>query len=480
MIERRDFLRTACAMAALAGLPFRLHGAAKLLGKPDLVLGLLSDTHIKLRPRTDPASATQFLRTALGYFRDRHVDGVVISGDLTNDGLESELKAVADAWFEVFPDGKLPDGSKVANLMHYGDHDVEERFYNAKLKGEFEAAGCPVPRSLSQDGLEKECWERFFHEEWSPLRHVVVRGYDFILSNYMKEGGRSAPKDLGKRIAALKLDPVKPFFYSQHRYIGGTYLADEEMWGVDNGVSRKVLPSYPNCIAFQGHTHYTLTDERGILIGDYVTINNGALAYVMSGRIRENGSDRNWVKTDYMRRKQMPQIKGGHHGAVMSVKGDLVTIEHRDFECNLPLGPDVVFLIGKGDRQRYSNAARAARSIAPEFPKGARVTVSEGFGTDRLGRKNDQVTVSFPTVKSSGSHPRAFEYFVRAERTDGTPILEKRVFPPGGDRPEEKDLPLSTCVFARHELGDAAEVCFRVSPANCWGKCGQSIEGRMS
>lgn len=474
--DRRTFLKNACTAAAAYGLPARICGAAEMLGKPDLVIGLLSDIHISLRAKGDSVEATRMFRHALEYFRDRHVDGVLVSGDLADAGLETELKAVADAWFAVFPDGKLPDGSPVANLMHYGDHDAEARFYNDRLKSGFEKAGVPVPRSLSAGELRKECWEAFFREPWSPLRHVRVKGYDFILSNFMRENGASAPKDLAAQLAAMKLDPEKPFFYSQHRYIGGTYLADEEMWGGDNGVAGKVFPQYPNCIAFQGHTHYMLTDDRGVWIGDYVTVNNGSLLNAACGRVRENGVDISWYRKDYMRDKQMRCLNchAGHGGSVISVKGDLVTIEHRDFGCDLPLGPDVVFSMDRQLRPQYVNAARKAASIAPEFASGDRVTVEERAGKDRQGRPAEQVVVSFPTVKSAENRPRAHEYFVRAEKPDGALVKEKRVYSPGINLPESKDAPTAVCVFAKSELG-GGEVRFAVRPANCWGVQGRTL-----
>lgn len=478
MLNRREFLRNACAAAAAAGMPARIWGAAKMLEKPDLVIGLLSDIHISIGPKSDPVKATAMFRHALEYFRDRHVDGVLISGDLANSGLEPELKAVADAWFTVFPDGKLPDGSPVANLMHYGDHDAEKRFYTDRLKASFEKAGVPVPRSLSDGELRKECWEAFFHEPWAPLRHVRVKGYDFVLSNFMREGGSSAPKDLSQRLAALKLDPTKPFFYSQHRYIGGTYLANEEMWGEDNGVAGKVLPNYPNCIAFQGHTHYMLTDPRDIWIGDYVTVNNGSLLNAACGRVRENGVDISWYRNDYMREKQMSclNLHAGHGGSVMTVKGDLVTIEHRDFGCDLPLGPDIVFSMEKALRPKYADGMRKVLSVAPEFAKGTAVTVSRMVGKDRQKRETEQVIVRFPTVNSAADRPRAHEYFVRAERADGTLLKEKRVYSPHINLPESKDAPETTCVFAKAELGDGP-VRFEVRPANCWGVKGSPIVG---
>ena len=477
MTNRRDFLKRACAAAALAGGPAHVWGAARMMGAPDLTIGLLSDIHISIGPRTDPLQATARFRHALEYFRDRHVDGVLISGDLADAGLETELKAVADAWFSVFPNGKLPDGSPVANLMHYGDHDAETRFYTDRLKERFVQAGVPVPRSLSEGENRKTCWEAFFHEPWSSIRHVRVKDYDFVLSNFMREGAASAPKDLAARLAALKLDPRRPFFYSQHRYIGGTYLADEEMWGEDNGVAGKVFPAYPNAIVLQGHTHYMLTDPRTVWIGDYVTINNGSLLNAACGRVRENGVDISWYKNDYMREKQMRPVDlhAGHGGSVMRVKGDLVVIERRDFGYDRPLGPDVVFSMDPALRSTYANAARAAQAAVPAFAPGAKIVVTEGVGPDRQKRETAQVTVRFPTVKSRGDRPRAHEYYVRAEKPDGTLLTEKRVYSPGINLPETFDAPETTCVFAKRELAGADVIRFTVWPANCWGRKGVPI-----
>ena len=477
MTNRREFLKGACAAAAVYGVPARIWGAARMMGKPDLVIGLLSDIHISLGTKDDPVKATRLFRHALEYFRERHVDGVLVSGDLAHLGLETELKAVADAWFAVFPDGKLPDGSPVANLMHYGDHDAEARFYSDWLKAEFAKAGVPLPRSLSQGENRKEIWEALFHEPWSPVRHVKVKGYDFVLSNFMREGAASAPKDLGERLAKMRLDPAKPFFYSQHRYIGGTYLADEEMWGGDNGVAGKVLPNYPNCVAFQGHTHYMLTDPRGVWIGPYVTVNTGSLKDAPCGRVRANGLDIFWYKDDYMREKQMGCLDArvGHGGSVMTVKGDLIAIERRDFGCDLPLGPDIVFSINPTLRSKNIDAARKAKSIAPKFSPGAKVTISERMGKDRKRRETAQVVVRFPTVKASGSHPRAHEYFVRAEKADGTLLKEERVYSPGINLPEAKDAPETICVFAKRDVEGAAR--FVVRPANCWGVKGAALVG---
>ena len=457
-------------------MPARVWGASSMLGKPDLVIGLLSDIHIQLPPTVERAGASERFRHALEYFRDRHVDGVLVSGDLTNFGLENELKEVAEIWFSVFPGGCLPDGSPVANLMHYGDHDAEARFYSDRLKARFVKAGLPVPRSLSEGENRRTIWEALFHEPWSPVRHVKVKGYDFVLSNFMRECGASAPKDLGERLMAMHLDPVRPFFYSQHRWIRGTYLADEEMWGEDNNVTGKVLGKFANAIAFQGHTHYMLTDDRNLWIGDFISINNGSLLNQAPARMRENGTAISWYRNDYMLDKQMKCIDSerGHAGMVMSVKGDLVTLERRDFGCDRSLGPDLVFSTDLKLRSQYRDDARKASSVAPQFAAGAKATVSAGIGKDRQGRATNQVTVAFPTVRSSAGRPRAYEYVVRAERPDGALVMEKRVYSPGVNLPEALDSDQTVCVFAKTEL-DGGAVRFSIRPANCWGVVGNPI-----
>jgi len=364
--------------------------------------------------------------------------------------------------------------------MHYGDHDAEARFYSPQLRSAFAKAGVPLPRSLSEGELRKECWESCLRESWSPLRHVRVKGYDFVLSNFMREGAASAPKDLDARLMALKLDPAKPFFYSQHRYIRRTYLADEEMWGEDNAVSCNVLPRYPNCVAFQGHTHYMLTDPRTVWIGDFASVATGSLISAAVGRMRENGVHISWYKNDYMLEKQMPVVKyfACQQGSVVTVKGDLVAVERRDFSRDLPLGPDVVFSMDPKIRATTVDAARKAASVAPEFPSDAVVTVTEGTGEDRRKRVTEQVTVGFPTVGSSGGRPRAHEYFVRAEKADGTLLKEKRVYSPGINVPESKDEPQTVCVFSKAEIACDGPVRYVVRPANCWGVQGRPIVKR--
>ena len=64
-MNRREFLKNACAAAAACGLPARIWGAAKMMDAPDLVIGLLSDIHIQLPPTVERAGALERFRHAL-------------------------------------------------------------------------------------------------------------------------------------------------------------------------------------------------------------------------------------------------------------------------------------------------------------------------------------------------------------------------------------------------------------------------------
>ena len=48
-------------------------------------------------------------------------------------------------------------------------------------------------------------------------------------------------------------------------------------WGHDKGIATKTLSNYPNAIAFSGHSHYSLTDERSIWQGAFTSIGQSSL-----------------------------------------------------------------------------------------------------------------------------------------------------------------------------------------------------------
>ena len=119
-MNRRDFIQRSAALvgAAYVGVP-SLATDLQTLGNPNLVIGIVSDIHLR-----GSETADNFIHT-LEYFRSQKVDGVIIAGDMADQGLEPQLQVVADAWYKVFPDNKGLDGKYTEKLFIYGNHDAQ-------------------------------------------------------------------------------------------------------------------------------------------------------------------------------------------------------------------------------------------------------------------------------------------------------------------------------------------------------------------
>ena len=175
--------------------------------------GVLSDLHL-----LDPAlglpkceARSALFRTALARFRDRGVDGVLVCGDLTSNGFVTELEEVARVWFEVFPEGCLPDGRRVANLLLYGDHDMEGRIRKGEsVRRLYAERELPLPPGLDEGDNRSAVCERLFHEPWAPLRRVTVKDHDFLLRSFTPEYMGRSP-GLAESVAAVRADhPERP------------------------------------------------------------------------------------------------------------------------------------------------------------------------------------------------------------------------------------------------------------------------------
>jgi hypothetical protein len=251
------------------------------------------------------------------------------------------------------------------------------------------------------------------------------------------------------------------------------------MWGEDSGDQKPVFDKYPNCVAFTGHTHYMLTDDRTVWQGGFTCINAGALLNQVVGRHRDNGFLVSWDPKDCKMDRQMREIDGrqSHVGMVFNLYGTDVVLERRDMVRGEPLGPDLCFSIAASDVKKggFSDATRRAKGIAPEFDANAKITVMERCGKTRKGRECNQIVLSFPTVKAKGVCPRAYEYRVRAFAADGTTLFETKVYSPCINCPESQEPATSTCVLEKTAAMSAEGVCFTVEPLDCWGNAGHAI-----
>ena len=497
---RRRFCGTSLAALAAAGirLPVLADGA-----QPNLKVGILSDIHV-----TAVGNANWFEK-ALRYFDSVKVDAVLITGDLTTWNKLPEFEAVAATWFKVFPDDTRSDGAHVERLFITGNHDVDGWAYEgARFKTKEEA----LPQSFFFH--REEFWKRLFHEDYKPVMVKEVKGYTFVLQNWMSilehERGHTLAAGFKNEVSPLpqvvvelgdRLRRKKPFFYAQHWQIADTvnssWLLRGQRFGngQDDGLARKVLKDYPNCVAFTGHSHFSLTDEQSIWQGEFTSVNcSCARGYAFTNPGRENG----FACPDFNRDPPFEMDKFDHQsvrqGLVMEVFDDRITLHRREFTYDQVLGADWIIPLFDGatvppsGTPKYDVKTRAAAAKPPVFAKDAKVEVkeiAEGYrrlshGTGGLDKKDPhpQVVVSFPPITTATSPSRGFDFSVRAETRIADivrTLQERRVFSPNAYQAETRDTAPCTCNFPKSELPKKVEIRFAVRPYDCYGNAGEEI-----
>ena len=457
--------RVAAAFAAIAAM--RASGAQQSSMPPVARFGVLSDVHV-----TTEGDSRKIFEHALRYYDEMKCDGVLLCGDIADYGLVDELKCVGDTWFKVFPEGRRSDGQPVAQLFIYGDHDM-----GGYMHTRVEAKNHPE-RVIPLTG-PAEAWETAFHEKWSPIQVKTVKGYTFILAhhplhNKASEFGQKIP---GVEEALTRYAPRddKPFFFLQHRIYRDT-VGGLSAWGQESGASRAALDAYPNAIALCGHGHVECQDEMSIWQDTFTAVEIPSLRYVSIRAGRENSRGHDDVPS-----KQQPMINtgGGKQGLLMEVYSDRIVFAKRDFVNDCEIAAPWVVPLPFPSGRPYNFAARAVTEVAPQFPKGAKVSVKRRKGKDRAGNDQEQFVVLVNPVHSTATTPRAFDYEVTAEIAQGDVIRiakQKRFFSYNGHFPEQFDNKPTGFNFAKSELSAQAErIRFHVRPCGPFGAKGAAI-----
>jgi hypothetical protein len=317
-------------------------------------------------------------------------------------------------------------------------------------------------------------WEKCFREPFAPIYSKTVKGYTFIGMHWGNQ------KQLGDFVGKLapKLDPSLPFFYAQHAHPKNTCYGTWA-WGAwdDQGAATAALSSHPNAVAFSGHSHLSLTDERSIWQGEFTSIGTSSLSYIGLPYGRENGDTDNDKLLLHM-----PHIVTNHgkQGMLLSVFGDRMVIERHEFVFDESLGPDWVLPLPCRDERDmpFTFKKRSAQTVAPEFGSDAKVAVSEGKGKNRNGKEEDQMTVSFPAAVFHDSRDRIFDYEVQIQVLECDtvkPFCTKRVYAEDFFLGDARIAKKGHCVFAVDELPKYVSFRFAVRPIECFGKMGSVI-----
>ena len=363
-------------------------------GEPLLRLGVVSDVHVQLANNGEslvPGFGVETFEEALKAFRDWGADAVVVAGDLTDTGLVRELEAAAATWFRVFPGDLAPDGRKVERIFVLGNHDVCGVRNGRHIFAD--------DATLRREAIETDLpgvWRRCFGEDYGAFFTKRVRGFNFFCANWSpgvwcnghaETACTGCEEAFGETMA--QCDPSRPFFYVQHPHPRDTVYG-QCAWGVDDGAATRLLSRFPQAIAFSGHSHEPLTNEKSLWRGAFTSVATGALqgtsANDVWNRIETAGYENgvcNWYlpgvaredRVLFMQRydasKTMPveaRTNDVRSGLFVSVYGNRVELARRDFVSGLDLGAPWVVLL---PATPCGFAERAHCATPAEFPEGA-------------------------------------------------------------------------------------------------------------
>ena len=456
-LSRRGFFGSMGAFSLLAGTRLARAEATALSGEPDVRFGVLSDVHLR-----NPGDEDTLVK-AFEYFRDRGADGVIIAGDIADNGRISQLQRCADAWKRVFPGDKGLGGRHVEKLFIYGNHDIWGLHYAQQQDHEL----ARKEGIAYTDERPAQVWEEVFGEPYSDFWIKNVKGFAFIGGHWTKNDQFDGLEAF-LAAHAKEIDPAKPFFYTQHSHPKDTCIGPWA-WGRDNGASTRALSKYPNAVAFSGHSHYPLTDERSVWQGAFTSINTASLRYCSHDlSLRENLHGNGHGFTGEKRRHLMKTLEtsNGRHGMLVSVYGSLLAIERRDFVSGKSLGDDWVLSVPCRDDQSF--AARAKKRSAPQFAADAKAEVAV---------ENGLLAVRFPAAKTV-KKCRVFEYEVTATLVeDGVDLVQaqRRVVANDFYLPESSEGAPGFCLFSPAELPIKGHTVFSVRPLDCFGLKGEPI-----
>ena len=507
--SRRDFIKGA---AGFGGLGCFFAGGCSCLGPagdvPQLRFGVVSDVHVRAGAGgvgTAAGYGTETMEKAFAYFRDCGADAVVIAGDIADRGLVRELRAVADAWQNVFPGDRAPDGRKVERIFVYGNHDASGMTYGRSVFADTTA--------LRHEAIECNpagAWEACFHEEWKPFYVKSVRGFDFfcshwragVLCNGIAESGCSGCSDAFGALMA-KCDPSRPFFYIQHPHPKDTVYGGYS-WGVDDGESTRLLSRFSNAVAFSGHSHNPLRNAKSIWRGGFTSVATGSLRYLAASSIwniahtpgYENGmcnyylpgvkrSDRPVYITKYDAPKVMANELSASDirvGMLVSVYGDRVEFDKREFVSGLRL--DDPWVVERPARPA-DEAALAAMSHTAEFPAGARLSAerimakTRGYeGAPKPVPKTERraLRLSFPAAAADGA---VMEYEISVSGKDGAAAETRIGALDGMYPPEHKSHSKRVVAVVPCDGVPDGDITVKVVPLDSFRRRGRAITAKL-
>jgi hypothetical protein len=170
-------------------------------------------------------------------------------------------------------------------------------------------------------------------------------------------------------------------------------------------------------------------------------------------------------------------LRGGQ-GFYVSVYTDKMVVERIDIEEDCAQGADSWIIPLGSSEKPYDFDARAAASVAPEFPADAAVRTETRNTDNRIGLWTIAMNCEFESaVAPRGT--RVYDYEIRAVQKDGSVALVKRFISPAFAKMPKYEPDMMRVWFNVAELPQDKDYVLEVRARNCFGKYSKPIVSRV-
>ena len=389
-----------------------------------LQFGAVSDIHVGRSGSgidTDKwtTDAFQTLRDLAAQYSADGLSAMLVSGDLTDNGNDQQIRDFAGLYENVF------DPAKVPLIFSLGNHDVTVGssycLEGQDFEGFYEQLGSKYRQYESDSRLDIGCV------------HQIVNGYHFLAVNPLDEGYRNvllnsvmysaeARKWLDETMARITAEnPEQYVFVSTHPIMYGMAYGGEHTYTTTGWFTREIpdiLKAYPQAVAFGGHVHFPIHSDLSIMQTTFTSLQCGSVNYmsVEDGEYRDMNTKVSLIDRELVHNGYLVQVDGS--GSVRVIRLDFGAGEEikYPFVLKAPQADGSHLLDYGWDR------GDSAKNQAPVLPEDA-ISVKDNAKGKAPGEK---VTVTL-TFKAGTDEDQVHAYAVTTRNADGKIVETQRV-----------------------------------------------------
>ena len=465
-LTRREMLRgglSALGFLALPGGLFAAPAGWKPPKKPNLVLGVMSDSHLRVGyDAVTPGRAfpLKYIQNAFKLFKRRNIDAFVHCGDAAHRGCVREWEFHKEALDDVFGKRGGP-----ARIVIVGNHEL------------FEYAKVWWPndwhdRQINYDVAKN--YERVWGTPYAEAQHWEVKGYHFFGRHWETDEMKLADY-VNEHAESLSLAGTKPFFIISH---------------ARNHFACNVrLKAFPNAIAFFGHWHQSNADWKSIYYDSFgrffPNIEVGACRAEDGGNdLDHDGEASSLIKVKAEDSEERIHINGfpSRQAMIVNVYDDMVVFEKFEVGEGGKLGPDWVLPLGAYKPSPFSRDELKKTIGSPEFQPKAKLEVAKANievekGKDgKKPRTEPGIRVSIPMADGNPAS-RVYAYNVVVVGDDVKDRFFKSVFFSGANAGigHEPNHGITTVDIPQSVLPAGKKLTIAVRPVSSLGTKGKTI-----